>query len=614
MNFLAPAAVAFAAAIPIVIVFYLLKRKRVIHLVSSTLLWQKFLAETQASSPFQRLRHNWLLILQILVLLLAIFALMRPYLAGEGRTGRLRVAILDASASMTATDVQPNRFALAKADLEKLIDGLKGNDQLVILLAAAHTEVKQSATTDKVALRRALAACMPMETPTRLAEALKLAETLVKNRPESEGPEIHLFSDGAASGLDDFQNKNLPLVYHRYGLGSDNAGITSMDVRANPANPRERALFATIANLSTNTRAAELELSFGSEVVETRTVTLAATNTQPLVFVAPQSRDGVFTLRIKNEDALAADNRASIVSLIPQPARVLLVSRGNRFLEKALRTAPNAELTIVPALAEQAQSFDVVVLDDINPGVWPAANVLAFHVVNTNLFSSWENAKAPPIVDWKSGHPLLRFVSLDNVQVAETLGIKAPPWGVGLVESPTTPLVVAGELYRRKVVWVGFDILQSTWPLRISFPIFVANAIEWLNPSASRNAELMVRAGEPFRFPIEQSISKAELTTSDGQRRTLAVEPGARELIIGETHRQGVYKLSAGTNEATFCVNLLDPAESNLTPREELPFGKYSKVTATAVKRANVELWRWLAAAALVFLLFEWWFYHKRTA
>jgi hypothetical protein len=150
--------------------------------------------------------------------------------------------------------------------------------------------------------------------------------------------------------------------------------------------------------------------------------------------------------------------------------------------------------------------------------------------------------------------------------------------------------------------------------LRIAFPIFVANAIECLNHSASRSAELMVRAGEPFRFPLEQSIAKAELTTSDGERRTLAVEPGARELIIGETHRQGVYKLSAGTNEVTFCVNLLDAAESNLTPREELPFGKYSKVAATAVKRANVELWRWLAAIALAFLLFEWWYYHKRTA
>jgi Ca-activated chloride channel homolog len=614
MNFLAPAAIAFAAAIPVVIVFYLLKRKRVVHLVSSTLLWQRFLAETQASSPFQRLRHNWLLILQILILLLAIFALMRPYLAGEGRTGRLRVAILDASASMLATDVEPNRFEQARAELGKLIEGLKGNDQLVILLAAGHTEVKQSATTDKVALRRALASCAAMETPTRLAEAFKLAETLVKNRPESEGPEIHLFSDGAASGLDDFQNKNLPLVYHRFGKGSENLGLISLDVRANPADPRQRAVFASVGNFSTNAQAAELELAFENDVLETRTVTLSPTNTQPLVFVAPQSRDGVFTLRIKNEDALAADNRAAIASLIPQPVRALLVTRGNRFLEKALRGIANLDLTVVPSLAHPAQDFDVVILDDVSPATWPVANVLAFHVVNTNLFSTWENLKAPPIVDWKSGHPLLRFVSFDNVQVAETLGIKAPPWGVGLVDSPNTPLLVAGELNRRKVVWVGFDLLQSTWPLRISFPIFVANAMDWLNPSASRSAELMVRAGEPFRFPLDQSISTAEITTGDGQRKTIPVEPGARELIIGDTHRQGVYQLKAGTNNVVFCVNLLDAAESNLTPREELPFGKYSKVTATAVKRANVELWRWIAAAALAFLLFEWWYYHKRTA
>ena len=72
MSFLTPIALAFAASIPVVIVFYLLKRKRVVKLVSSTLLWQKFLAETQANAPFQRLRHNWLLILQLLLLVLVV--------------------------------------------------------------------------------------------------------------------------------------------------------------------------------------------------------------------------------------------------------------------------------------------------------------------------------------------------------------------------------------------------------------------------------------------------------------------------------------------------------------------------------------------------------------
>src|SRR6201987_5514257 len=100
MHFLAPAAFLFAAALPVVVVFYLLKRKRVVKLVSSTVLWQKFLAETQASAPFQKLRKNWLLILQIILLTLAVLALTRPYFAAHAKPAQLRVIILDASASM----------------------------------------------------------------------------------------------------------------------------------------------------------------------------------------------------------------------------------------------------------------------------------------------------------------------------------------------------------------------------------------------------------------------------------------------------------------------------------------------------------------------------------
>src|SRR5690242_18678510 len=110
MNFLAPAAFLFALSLPVVVVFYLLKRKRVVRLVPSTLLWQKFLAETQASAPFQRLRKNWLLILQLILLALAVLALTRPFFATRTKPAQLRVIILDTSASMGATDESPSRF------------------------------------------------------------------------------------------------------------------------------------------------------------------------------------------------------------------------------------------------------------------------------------------------------------------------------------------------------------------------------------------------------------------------------------------------------------------------------------------------------------------------
>ena len=109
MNFLAPLAFFFAASIPVVVVFYLLKRKRVVKLVPSTLLWQKFLSETQASAPFQKLRKNWLLILQIILLIFTVLALSRPFFATKAKPAELRVVILDTSASMQATDEKIGR-------------------------------------------------------------------------------------------------------------------------------------------------------------------------------------------------------------------------------------------------------------------------------------------------------------------------------------------------------------------------------------------------------------------------------------------------------------------------------------------------------------------------
>lgn len=611
MNFLAPAAFAFAAALPVVVLFYLLKRKRVVKLVPSTLLWQKFLAETQASAPFQKLRKNWLLFLQLLLLLLAVLALARPYFAAKIKPAQLRVIVLDASASMQATDEAPSRFEKARAEALKWVDTLAGGDLMVVLQAGADTEVRQSATTEKAALRRALQACVCSDGPTRLVPALRMAESLVRDQ---KGAEIHLFSDGAVPDLSEFDNKALPLVYHRVGRSSNNLGITALDVRANPENARQRAIYASVGNFSSNNVQTELELLFEGRSVETQPLAVAPGETARHVFIAGQERDGVFTVRLAAADDLAADNQASIVSLLPKPVRVLLVSGGNRLLEKALRAAANVELSTASGLTDSASDFDFVVLDDVTPAVWPSGNVLAIHVVNTNWVAEVTRLEGPPIVDWKSTHPLLRYAGFDNVQVAEGLGAKAPTWAVSLVDSPQAPLIFAGELGRQRIVWIGFDTLASNWPLRISFPIFIANAVEWLNPANAKGGQLLVKAGEAFHVGLSHPEKTAQVTLPSGETRTLALDANANELVFGETFKQGTYRLRAGTNDMVFCVNLLDAAESNIKPREELRLGQYTKITATRVQRANLELWRSIATIALCLLLLEWWYYHRRTA
>jgi Ca-activated chloride channel family protein len=611
MNFLAPAAFIFAATLPIVVVFYLLKRKRVLKLVPSTILWQKFLAETQASAPFQRLRHNWLLILQLLLLLLAILALARPYFASKAKSGRILVTILDASASMQSIDEQPTRFEKARKQALELVASMHPEDKMVVLLAGGNTEVKQSPTSEKAALRRAIEASQANDSPTHLNEALKLAETLIQNNTKAE---IHLFSDGATGSLQEFENKAMPLVFHQVGTRGVNVGVVNLDVRSNPDNPAQRAIFATIQNASTNQQQVQAELVFEDKVLDVKSLTLKPKEASPQVFIASQPHDGVFTVRIDAKDDLPVDNSASIVSLLPQPLKVLLVTPGNKFLEKALKAVPTVELSKAPQLSDTAEGFDLVILDNVVPIVWPKANVMAIHCANTNWFGGWKTIEGPPIVDWKGGHPLLRFVNFDNVAIAETLAIQTPNWALSLVDSPETSLLLTGELQNQRIVWIGFDTLQSTWPLRISFPIFIANAVDWLNPASEKAGQLTVKAGDPFHLRIAQNIANAEITLPDGSTRVRAIDAKKQEILFGDTQKQGIYKLKAGTNSVVFCVNLLDAPETDITPHSEIRFGQYAKVTSSTTRQANLEIWRWFALTALFVLLFEWWYYHRRTA
>src|SRR2546425_8629028 len=99
------AALAGAIVVPSLLILYFLKLRRREMAVSSTLLWRKAIQDLQVNAPFQRLRRNLLLLLQLILLALLLLALSRPvsnYTPGPGKT---TVILIDRSASMSAKDV-----------------------------------------------------------------------------------------------------------------------------------------------------------------------------------------------------------------------------------------------------------------------------------------------------------------------------------------------------------------------------------------------------------------------------------------------------------------------------------------------------------------------------
>src|SRR5690606_9591697 len=100
MSFLTPlAALGALFAIPIILL-YILRLRRRETVVSSNFLWQQILRDREANTPWQRLRRNILLFLQLIILALMVIALMRPAQIVPTITASKTVILLDASASM----------------------------------------------------------------------------------------------------------------------------------------------------------------------------------------------------------------------------------------------------------------------------------------------------------------------------------------------------------------------------------------------------------------------------------------------------------------------------------------------------------------------------------
>src|SRR5512145_1787809 len=149
MSFLAPFALAFfALSVPLVLLYFLKVRRRE-RMVSSLLLWHTSLRDREASTFFQRLHRDPLLILQLLALLALALALARPVATVMGEGSRKVVVVLDTSASMKARDVSPSRFDVARSEAGGLVRRLGEGAEVMVIEAGVQPTVTAALSRDR---------------------------------------------------------------------------------------------------------------------------------------------------------------------------------------------------------------------------------------------------------------------------------------------------------------------------------------------------------------------------------------------------------------------------------------------------------------------------------
>src|SRR5262245_14599824 len=114
MPFTSPLALLGLLFVPAVVAMYLLRLRRTPTVVPSTLHWQRLAADVEANAPWQKLRRSLLFLLQLLLVVVLALLAARPFLERPAGLARDLVVIIDTSASMSATDVLPDRLTAAK--------------------------------------------------------------------------------------------------------------------------------------------------------------------------------------------------------------------------------------------------------------------------------------------------------------------------------------------------------------------------------------------------------------------------------------------------------------------------------------------------------------------
>jgi len=622
MQFLTPIGFWLASlGIPILLLYMLKLRRKQVQ-VSSTFLWQQLLRDQQANAPWQKLKRNLLLLLQLLILAALVVALARPALRVPVVATGSVIVLLDASASMNATDVSPSqsRFEQARSSVNDLINGLSSASSMTLILVGRTPQTLISSESDKSLLKSALDNAQVTQESADWHAAFALAAGAARGESAVGKSTMVIVSDG---GLPESGLPALPgdVSYIPIGESQNNIALSALALRMAQRGPQ---LFAEISNYDSMDRNILLSIYFNDELIDARQLSVKASASGSLTLDNLPNTSGIYKATIANPadnspnslDSLSLDNTAFAVFQASSARRVLLVSNGNLFLEQLLASLPGLQpFRALPAEDGTIQipndPFNLYIFDGILPPQLPKANFLFVNPPDNPFFEVGGTYNEIENVQVKE-HRLTRFVDWTNVHILEAEQIQTPEWAEILIGSDAGPLVLAGETDGQRIAALTFDLKESDLPLQIAYPILFSNLIDYLAPPSTFDATQSLRPGESLALLPQTNLDRIVIASPSNQAYTLP----SNQTTFTQTHELGYYAvnlISADSNTIEyFAVNLFDDNESNIQPRDVVQVGQVAVTSAVSGQVGQRELWPWLAALALIVLMIEWQVFHRR--
>lgn len=658
MQFLNPAAFYLLSAIPIVVFLHFLKLRRYTYLVPSIMHWLSTDEDRRANVPFQRLRHLLLPLLQVLFLLLLTCSVARPILRRPGFIPGKAILIVDNSVSMLSEEMGQSRLTLAKtAASEQVAQISAGGGIMLMTTQGTRTYIQQAFTTDIAQLQHAIENITPTHAPRNLRPVFD-AVTRYTDSPQDQ---VFFISDT-------FENlPDLPLPLHKIAVGADAANIGIVLFSVALVQDQYEVLVG-IQNFTQTPREFNVQLAVENSPLDDRTVSIPPKTTKSVLFLGdPRGLAGkVISVHLGIEDDFSPDNSVSAILSGVSPLKILLVSDNQKsLLPELLRAYGNrVDLDVVPPTDYHGTGdADIAVFEGSTPAgrealgnlseIPPRTGMIFINPGSDLPFISAsgkaekpntpelvrinpkplrnEGEQRPDLIVKKSGttrvirtdaaHPLMADVSLQGLQVRESMYRALPIWGHALVETEKGSLIWFGTEAGTQWLVFEFDAFNpeiSTFAVSIPGPLFVYQCLAWFEAGAAPLQPFGSQAGrtrhafgtgEEVIIALENRDMPFRVQKPDETMVTL------NNAVFTETDLVGVYKLFAddGRELERFTVNLLDTATSTLSHATtiERETEDVSASLETDLQPMAQEMWRFPALLALIVLLVEWWFYHR---
>jgi Ca-activated chloride channel family protein len=481
--------------------------------VPAIFLWAD-LPQTRSGRSRRRIPpFSWLLLLQLVAALLAVLGLSRPVAPTD--PPRHLALILDASASMQATDVAPSRFDAARARALDRLNALQPTDLVTLIRAGRQATVLASGAPANV--RSAVAAAQPGLSAPSIREALALASTQLNATPKRKG-QIVLMTDVAWPTPDSVGPLAAPVDVVPVGGGSENQAISNVVVRMDPTGHGQIA-FVEVANSADHAVRVSMRITGDGAPLDERQVEIAS-RTRVRVSVPLPVDVHRITARLLGHDALALDDTRETIAPGGPPRDVALLGRVSDGLRRAIESVPSLRVQA----GEAPPAAGLTVLSGVLPVQLPSGPLLLVdppsnsgRLLGVGLGSG---ARVQP------EHPILQGLDLVALQDEAPSVSGVPGWAHVVLGTAQGPLIMEGRLEGHPTVAMTFDPSVSGLEKSLAFPLLISNATSFLlNQSEISRADPV----EVFDS-AESNIAPRPAPTFQVSAPTTNAADGARDL------------------------------------------------------------------------------------